>query len=171
MVSESSQGRSTRWRQRGLVGSRLARIATAGMIAAALAGPALAAEPSRITLRDGSTISGEVLSLSGGVYTVRSQTLGTITLRQEDVRTVSSDAPPQVPSQLDAIEQRMTSDPETMSAISALQDSPEIKALLEDPDVLDALRSGNLQAILSNPKLARLAADPRIQEITKKYAE
>lgn len=171
MASDSSQSSPTELRRRARIFRPWALLTTAALIALSLARPAVAAEASTITLRDGSAITAEILSLNDGVYTVRSQTLGTVTLRQEDVRSVSSEAAAQAPSQLDAIEQRMTSDPETMSTISALQDSPEMKALLEDPEVLDALKSGNIQGLLSNPKLARLAADPRIQEITKKYAE
>jgi hypothetical protein len=138
---------------------------------------ALAAEPSVITLRDGTTITGEVVSMVGGLYSIQSATLGSLTVRESDIRSITKGAtsPPAaaagVPSQLDGLQERMAADPETMKAVSALQDSPEIKALLEDPEVMEALRSGNLEVLLANPKLARLAADPRIQEITRKFAQ
>ena len=160
------------------------RVVLLALLALACARPALAAEPSTIVLRDGTTITGEILSLSGGVYTVQSTTLGTIHITASDVRTVSNGPQPEVPAaaagnqgapapaaptQLDDLQQRMASDPDTMRDINALQDTPEMRDLLDDPAVLEALRSGNLEALLSNPKLARLAADPRIQKIADKY--
>lgn len=72
-------------------------------------------------------------------------------------------------SQLDGIQDRMANDPEAMRAISALQDSPELKAVLDDPALMEALGKGDIDKVLSNPKVARLAADPRVQELTKKY--
>lgn len=132
-----------------------------------------AVEPSTLTLRDGSTITGEVVSLSDGVYTVRSATLGTIAVKAADVVTLTNAAaaaPAPAPAPLDGLQERIASDPDTMNAISALRDDPELKAMLDDPELQSALQSGNLDALLANPKLARFAADPRVQEITKKVS-
>jgi hypothetical protein len=131
-------------------------------------GPLRAATPSTITLRDGSTITGEVVSLSDGVYTIKSATLGRITVKESDVRSLTKDAAAPDPGQMGAMQERMTSDPDTMNALTALKDDPELKAVLDDPEVLSALQSGNFDALLSNPKLAHLADDPKVQEITKK---
>jgi hypothetical protein len=73
------------------------------------------------------------------------------------------------PAQVVGLEQRMASDPDTMSAISALQDTPEMKAVLADEELIEALQRGDIDKVLANPKVARLAADPRVQELTKKY--
>ncbi|HXQ24247.1 MAG TPA: hypothetical protein VN812_21375 [Candidatus Acidoferrales bacterium] len=131
-----------------------------------------AVEPSTLTLRDGSSITGEVVSLSDGVYTVRSATLGTVTVKAADVRSLTNEATATgpAPAQLDGLQERIASDPDTMNAINTLRDDPELKAMLDDPELQSALQSGNLDALLSNPKLARFAADPRVQEITKKVS-
>jgi hypothetical protein len=131
--------------------------------------PLHAAAPSTITLRDGSTITGEVVSLSDGVYTIKSATLGMITVKESDVRSMTKTAAAAPdPGQMGALQERMTSDPDTMSTLTALQDDPELKAVLNDPEVLNALQSGNVDALLANPKVAHLADDPKVQEITKK---
>jgi hypothetical protein len=130
--------------------------------------PLHAAAPSTITLRDGSAITGEVVSLNDGVYTIKSATLGTITVKESDVRSLTKGAAAPDPGQMGALQERMTSDPDTMSTLTALQDDPELKAVLNDPEVLNALQSGNVDALLSNPKVAHLADDPKVQEITKK---
>jgi hypothetical protein len=160
-------------RRQPLVRPLAMRVALPGLLIVLFASSAAhAAEPSTLTLRDGSTITGEVVSLSDGVYTVRSATLGTITVKAADVRSMSNDtaAPAPAPAQLDGLQERIVSDPDTMNAISALRDDPELKAMLDDPELQSALQSGNLDALLSNPKLAHFAADPRVQEITKKVS-
>jgi len=132
--------------------------------------PARGDDPSTITLRDGSTITGEIVSLKEGVYSIRSTTLGMLTVKAADVRSMRNDSAAQPPDQLGPIQEQLTSDPDTMSAVSGLKDAPELQAVLDDPEVMSALQSGNIEALLSNPNIARLATDPRVQEITKKLA-
>jgi hypothetical protein len=158
-----------RWRP--IIRALGARVAVPGLcILLCASSAAHAAEASTLTLRDGSSITGEVVSLSDGVYTVRSVTLGTIAVKASDVRSLTNDAAAQAPApaQPEGLQERLASDPDTMDAIAALQDDPELKAVLDDPELLNALRSGNLEALMSNPKVAHLAADPKIQEITNK---
>jgi len=135
-------------------------------------GMAYGGEASTIALRDGSTINGEVLSMHDGVYTIRSETLGTIAVKQSDIRTLTNGAAVPAPSaaqgQMDAVAARMAADPAVMDAVTALQDSPDVQAVLDDPDLMRAVQSGDLETLLTNPKLAHLAADPRVQDITKK---
>jgi hypothetical protein len=123
-----------------------------------------------ITLRDGSTIAGEVVSLSGGVYTFQSATMGTITVRESDVRSITTTANTQAPAQLDAVQTRIAADPEAVQAITALQNDPEVQAVIADPEVQRALQSGDVEALLANPKFTRFAADPKIEELAKKLS-
>jgi hypothetical protein len=130
--------------------------------------PARSAESSTITLRDGSQINGEIVSLRDGVYTITSSTLGTLTVKQAEVSSVTNGTAGQASTQLDAVKEQLTADPDTMRAIAELMDVPDVQAVLNDPDIRTALQSGNLDALLSNPKLLRLADDPRFLDITKK---
>ena len=132
--------------------------------------PARSAESSTIRLRDGSQISGEIVSLRDGVYTITSSTLGTLTVKQDEVSSVTNGTAGQASMQLDALKEQLTADPDTMRAIVELMDVPDVQAVLNDPDIRTALQSGNLDALLSNPKLLRLAADPRFLDLTKKVA-
>lgn len=131
---------------------------------------ALPARASTLTLRDGSTITGEIVAVNDGVYTVRSPTLGTLAIKQSDVGSLTNDAPKQVPAELNALEERIAADPDAMSSITVLQDDPALQAILGDADVVKALQTGNFEALLSNPKLQHLATDPRIQALTEKLA-
>jgi hypothetical protein len=50
--------------------------------------PAWAADLREIELRDGSTVRGEIVSLQNGNYTIRSQSLGELTIPASDVRVI-----------------------------------------------------------------------------------
>jgi hypothetical protein len=149
---------------------RRVRTVSAGLLVlGVLCGTWWSAAASTITLRDGSSISGEVVSLHDGVYTIQSPALGTVTVKQADVRTLAEPAAASVPAQLDALREHLAADPATMDAITALASDPDVQAILGDPQVRAALQDGNLDALLSNPNIARLAADPRIRGITEKF--
>jgi hypothetical protein len=146
-------------------------LCTAALVLALIRGAH--ADPVTLKLRDGSTISGEVVSLTGGLYTVQSRTLGTLTVREADVQSMTRDsgkadaAPAGASSEVEAIQQRIANDPQAMQAVRSLQDNPNVQEILADPALMSALQSGNLQALLANPKLARLAADPEVQAILR----
>jgi hypothetical protein len=141
------------------------------------AGNADAGEVREIELTDGSVISGEVLSLSSGIYTVRSGSLGIVKLEESKVRTIRSKTPsldPQPaqssssPGQIQSLEQKMISDKEIMGLIQSLQDDPEFKNMLEDPDVMKAVNAGDIAALSANPKFMKLLNNRTVQEIEKK---
>lgn len=143
--------------------------------------PAPAAELRQLTLKDGSVISGEIESVEGGTYTVRSPSLGTITVKDSEIRTIETpsgaaatqspaNAPslPTTNSQLDAVQQRLLGDDSIMNSVTALQGDPQFQDVVNDPDVMEALRTGNIDALEHNPKIQRLMDDPRVQEINRK---
>ena len=63
------------------------RFAWALLIGLGLVGPA-AGEASRIELRDGSIISGEVVGFADGRYLVESPALGRVTIDQSQIRSL-----------------------------------------------------------------------------------
>jgi len=71
------------------------------------------------------------------------------------------------PGQLPRIQERLISDEAVFKKIQALQDDPDIQAVLSDPALMDALRAGDLNAVTSNPKFMRLLENPAVQEIMK----
>ena len=152
--------------------------ALAPLVASALLCAVSAADAATILLRDGSRIQGEVLTLSGGVYSIRSATLGTVTVPQADVQSISEADAPAAPAAAAAgapsaqeLQQRIASDPALMAEVNGLQNNPDVQSILNDPEIMNALRSGNLQVIMGNPKLARLASDPAVQSLIGKLAQ
>jgi hypothetical protein len=69
--------------------------------------------------------------------------------------------------QLPRIQERLISEEAVFQKIRALQDDPDIQAVLSDSALMEALRAGNFNALISNPKFMRLLENPAIQEIMK----
>ncbi len=142
------------------------------------AGTVLAGEMREVELTDGSVITGEVLSLSGGIYTVKSGSLGIIKLEESKVRAIRSRIPSGSGAQKDgqagseaearSLQEKMLSDKEVMSMIQSLRDDPEFQKILEDPEVMKAVQAGDLPALMANPRFMKLLNNSTVQEIQKK---
>lgn len=72
------------------------------------------------------------------------------------------------PAQMQGLQQRMLNDPGIMALIMSLQNDPEMQALLSDPAVANAVQSGDLSALTSNPKVLQLLNKPQVKEIEQK---
>lgn len=69
------------------------------------------------------------------------------------------------------LQERMLADPGIMALILALQNDPDMQALLADPKVLAAAQAGDIGALLSDPRIQKLMNDPRVREIGKRAVE
>jgi hypothetical protein len=141
-----------------------------------IAGSARAGELREIELKDGSIITGEVVSLNNGIYTIKSDTLGTLKVEESKVRVIRPRSLSQGPgaaqnntnSNVQTLQHRMMSDQEIMGMIQSLQNDPEFKKLLEDPEIMKAVNAGDVAALTANPKFMKLLDNPTVQEIQKK---
>lgn len=144
-----------------------------------------ASEIKEIELKDGSVITGEVISLTNGIYTVKSDILGTIKLEDSKVRNIREKAgfstpaaSPQTPlvpqaqssatGEAQSLQQKMMSDKEIMGMILSLQNDPEFKTLLEDPKIMSAVNSGDVATLTADPRFMKLMNNPTVREIQNK---
>ena len=130
-----------------------------------------AAETREIELNDGSVITGEIVSLSGGIYTVRSSTLGTLRIEASNIRVIrlqGSAAPGDVGGQIKSLQDKMLGDKEIMDAIRALQNDPDLQKILQDPEIMKAVQTGDIVTLLRNPEFMELLNKKAIQDINKK---
>ena len=152
-------------------------------LAVALGCQAALAGPSRVELKDGSVLTGDLVGYSGGIYTLRSPTLGEVRLEESKVLSVRPGAPgdpagadasgglgglqvpPDLAGQVQATQQRLISDPAVFGMIMALQNDPAIRAVLSDPAFLSLITSGNLEAIQGNPRFQELLQHPGLRAI------
>jgi hypothetical protein len=133
-----------------------------------------AAEIREIELTDGSVITGEVVSLSGGVYTLRSAALGMVQVDVSKVRTIrikgSSNNPKDTASQLKSLQEKMSRDREVMNTIQSLQNDPDLQRILEDPEIMKAVQAGDINALMANPRFMELLNKPAVQEIGRRMS-
>ena len=135
------------------------------------------AEAQEIELKDGSIIAGEVISLSNGVYTIESNSLGSIKIKKSKIRTIrsksrqsrngNSSPMPVVNNTVQALQDTIMNQPNLMSMIMALQNDPDIQMALQDSKVMNAVMSGNIDALIGNPAFQRILENPRVQAISR----
>jgi hypothetical protein len=147
---------------------------------------AYAGEVKEIELNDGTVITGEIVSLNNGVYTIKSESLGTIKLTESKVRTIRMKGPAMVPgvqntwqqtphsadanAQAQSLQQKMMNDKEVMEKIHSLENDPEFQKILQDPEVMRAVNSGDVAALTANPQFMKLLNNRTVQEIKNKVA-
>ena len=73
--------------------------------------------------------------------------------------------------QVEALQEHMEAQPEVMDTIRRLQSDPQFQDILNDPEIVKALESGDNAALLANPKINNLMNHPAVQDITKKLAQ
>jgi hypothetical protein len=137
---------------------------------------ASAAEMREIDLTDGSVITGEILSLSGDVYTVRSPALGTIRINGSKIRTIRSGSSADTASVdtgngVKSLQGRMMSDSGIVDTIMSLQNDPDFQKILHDPDIMKAVQSGDVAALMANPQFMKLLNNKAVRKIGDRLAK
>ena len=137
-------------------------------------------EPSRILLNDGTEIVGELVSLQNGAYTIRSKTLGTLTVSDQQVASISSMGAPVANhatpidsaksamsgSQMQSIQQSLLNNTGMVQQIMALQSHPDMQAVLSDPEIMAAIQRLDFDALAKNPKIQKLMNNRQVQSIS-----
>ena len=142
-----------------------------------------AGELGQVELIDGSVICGEIVSSEGGIYTLKTSTLGTVRIEESNIRAIRFETPGNAKgkeqafkttateAEVHALQQLMMGDPEIIRMLLTLLNDPDVQGLLEDPSIIEAVNAGNIEALTSNPKFMKLLENPTIQDIFRKTAE
>lgn len=130
------------------------------------------ADERTIELTDGSKLTGEIISLKDGVYTLKSKTLGTLQLEESKIRAIQSPASPSslniAPhAEIQTLKKLMMSKPEIMEKISTLQSQADIQKILSDPNLINLINAGDISALLAQPQFMQLLENPVMKEITQ----
>ena len=149
-----------------------------------------------ITLKNGSQIVGELVSLNNGVYTIKAPIIGNVQAAASDVVNIANSRPgngtvppgsnnpgqgysnPTSPSQSGDIpdlnqkiaeeQKQLMSNPESVSILMQMAQDPEIAQLLQDPALVQAVTHHDLQAVESNPRIKQLMDNPKVKEFLKR---
>jgi hypothetical protein len=152
---------------------------------------AFSAEISEIYLDDGSVLRAEVVSLQNGMYTLRSPSLGEFTLEASRVTLIgrrkegkmivpsaTSPAPEQAFGSSENFQEKIAStqaaimtDPEGMKLAVAMAFDPEFRKLLEDPEAVAALKSGDTATLMKKPQFRAIMSNPKIQGLADKMKD
>jgi hypothetical protein len=150
-----------------------------------------AASAATIVLRDGTVIHGEIESLQNGIYTIETGSLGPVRVSEQQVRSIdqgagsaSAPASPTAPrpapapgvgppesaalsGSLDAqaVQSRILQDPQLLSMLLALQNDPDVLAVLADPEITKEIAAGDFAALMDNPKMIALMNNEKLREI------
>ena len=140
------------------------------------------ADPGRvIELTDGSRISGDIVDYSNGTYTIESESLGRLLLDDVQIRSIRSGSPgfgrtdgldsslpaPAALSQLEQIRHRIMSNPEVLTQVMSLQQDPDLIAILNDPQIMQAVMSGQIGVLQNHPKINQLQNNPTVRSIMR----
>jgi hypothetical protein len=138
------------------------------------AGGTKAGEIKEIELKDGSIITGEVRSLENGMYTIRTESLGTVKIEDSRVLAIrprgqgAPSRPSDAGSQARSLEERMQADDQVMNKIRSLKDDPAFQKVLEDPELMNAVNTGDVAALMADPRFLQLLQNPAVKDIQKK---
>ncbi|MGD8958069.1 MAG: hypothetical protein PVJ03_12100 [Chromatiaceae bacterium] len=144
--------------------------------------PWASADPGRvIELTDGSRISGDIVDYSNGIYTIESESLGRLLLDDVRIRSIRSGSPgfgppdgldsglpaPAALSQLEQIRHRIISNPDVLAQVMSLQQDPDLIAILNDPQIMQAVMSGQIGVLQNHPKINQLQSNPTVRSIMR----
>jgi len=109
--------------------------------------------------------SAKPLGLDAGRTTDRSMAVSSVEPLQ------SADGYGSVAPGVNELKDRMMKDEGTMALIGALQNDPEMQALLSDPSIVRAVQAGDIGTLLNNPAFMKLLGNPRVREIENRVQQ
>lgn len=130
-----------------------------------------ASEFMQVELHDGTIIVGKIISFQDDCYTIKSDTLGTVNINESKIRIIRSisgaedtegglkQPNPSINSENSDVEdltKQMMIDEQIMNIIFSLQNDPNFQKILNDPALLNAVNSGDLATLMSNPAFMNL---------------
>ena len=143
-----------------------------------------------IKLTDGSELAGEVVSLKKGVYSIRTESLGVIKINKTNVDFINigstenddagqkahatntlSQTNSDVKSQALSMAKNLMGNKDVMTSILKLQNDPDFKAVLNNPEIINAVNSGDINKLLSNPDFLKLFDNATVKDLSRKYAD
>jgi hypothetical protein len=83
----------------------------------------------------------------------------------------SADGFGSVAPRVEELKGRMLNDEGTMALIAALQNDPDMQALLGDPSVARAIQTGDIGTLTNNPNFMKLLNNPRVREIESRMQQ
>ena len=136
---------------------------------------------SQIKLLDGSVIQAEIISFLNGVYKLRSESLGTLSVLEGRVESILPNkskisgtpaqlesADPPVGQKVQGLQQKLTSDPKAMEMLLDLRKDPSMIGVLNDKNLMRAIQEGNFSTVIKNPKIQKLMKSKAVGDVIQR---
>ena len=141
-----------------------------------------------ITLKDGSTIKGEIVKFENNIYTVETPHLGEVKINDTEIKNINAgevnpvqpfggqnsgfptqaNNSPQLMNQVQQMQGSILTDPELMAEIQELMKDPSIMSIISDEKVVDDAKSFDVNRIGSNDKMKELMNNPKFHALMNK---
>jgi hypothetical protein len=136
----------------------------------------------KIELTDGSVLDGEIVSFSEGKYTVQNPSLGMLQIEASKVHSISESSaasseetipsdPAVVQSAMQRLQPAIMDNLDIMKTVVSLISSPDFRALVNDPEVMNAVKSLDVKTLMANPKFINAINNPAVKDIEQKLNE
>lgn len=136
-------------------------------------------------MTDGSAINGEIVSYANGVYIINSPTFGKMNVMAEKVLKIEfvnyvlpntpikpiAQTNNSVQSQVSTYGQTLMKNPKNAAIFTGLASDPGLQEKASNPQLLDAAKRGDIQALLKNPEFMDIVNSPEVQEAVKKIKQ
>ncbi len=145
---------------------------------------AFAQQPSQtITLKDGTTLKGQLVTVANGSYTINSPAVGQVKVSADQISSITatgaSSTTPGIltpdgklsANTVDSIKTNMLQDPEIMSLMQELVADPSVVEMLKDPSLMQVALSMDPEQVKNNPQVQKLVQNPTMQKILKIAAQ
>jgi hypothetical protein len=73
--------------------------------------------------------------------------------------------------QAGSLTDRMMHDEEIMTIIQSLQDDPDFKKILTDPEMVEAVKNNDVMTLMSKPEFMKLLDKPAVRNIQEKVKQ
>lgn len=152
-----------------------------------------AGEPSEfqvITLKDKSVLRAQVVEMSGGFYHAKSPVLGDMKIPSSEIISIYAEATTTSPAEkigtgkalstassetapadlarlqaaVSAKVRSLVTTQEGMNALMELSKKPEVKAVMNDPQVMQGIKNGDYNALMNAPAIKQLLDDPQTKD-------
>lgn len=136
-----------------------------------------------ITLKSGDVLRAEILSKENHVYRISSKSLGTVSIKEEDVASVtevsggcpvsttSVSAPsgstlsPEQAAQVETLQKKIMGNPQLMDSIQSLAKDKQVTDMFSDPALKDAIMRRDVDYLKNNQKFQEFTNNPTVKKV------
>jgi hypothetical protein len=147
--------------------------------AATIAGDAAIGKAAVIEMKDSTRVVGVVAGLQDGVYTIVSDSVGTLKVDEDKIKSIQFTAPAAEPTaapaadnggagMLGGLQQKILANPDVMMSMMELANDPAVLEILDDPEVMKLIEEGKYFQLMQNEKIKALMDNQSVRRVSNR---